>query len=201
MLVVDKFPLVRAAIATIIRSIVPRCEIHELPSIQKTAADKVHNIDLLVFGVDASAPTASLETLTALRSARPRLSVVAITSIGHRNFAAKIADLGVSALIYKTADLGQVTELLKTAIEDAPWFVNEKAVSLKICDRSFTPPMAKVLLGIQMGKTNKEIAKSIGRTEATVKCHLTNIYRVLGVSNRTQAALMAKSSIPVCSPR
>jgi DNA-binding NarL/FixJ family response regulator len=42
------------------------------------------------------------------------------------------------------------------------------------------------------GKQNKHIARELGISEKTVKAHLTAIYQILGVSDRTQAALWAQ---------
>jgi DNA-binding NarL/FixJ family response regulator len=42
------------------------------------------------------------------------------------------------------------------------------------------------------GQSNKEIARDLGVQEVTVKLHVKNVLAKLGVSNRTQAALMAK---------
>lgn len=44
---------------------------------------------------------------------------------------------------------------------------------------------------IATGKSNDEIGKQLWLAEQTVKFHLTNIYRKLGVHNRTEAALFA----------
>ena len=47
----------------------------------------------------------------------------------------------------------------------------------------------KVLLALADGRLNKQIAGDLDITEATVKAHLTAIFRKLGVSNRAQALL------------
>jgi len=49
----------------------------------------------------------------------------------------------------------------------------------------------EVLRLIALGGTNKEIAKKLGITEKTVKNHISNIFQILHVNNRTQAALYA----------
>jgi DNA-binding NarL/FixJ family response regulator len=49
----------------------------------------------------------------------------------------------------------------------------------------------RVLKALAQGHSNKEIAKELFITEQTVKFHLTNIYRKLDVSNRTEAARSA----------
>ena len=54
-----------------------------------------------------------------------------------------------------------------------------------------TPSEQRVLEALARGLTNKEIAKELWLTQQTVKFHLTNIYRRLGVANRTEAVRYA----------
>jgi len=49
----------------------------------------------------------------------------------------------------------------------------------------------EVLQKLQMGKSNKVIARDLDMQESTVKVHVRQIMRKLGASNRTQAALLA----------
>jgi DNA-binding NarL/FixJ family response regulator len=49
----------------------------------------------------------------------------------------------------------------------------------------------RVLEAVALGLSNKRIARDLGITQKTVKFHLTNIYRKLEVSNRTEAARAA----------
>jgi len=55
-----------------------------------------------------------------------------------------------------------------------------------------TPRQKDVLELITNGKSNKEIARQLGMTEGTVKIHCMAIFRTLHVTNRTQAAMVAK---------
>jgi len=50
-----------------------------------------------------------------------------------------------------------------------------------------------VLKALCDGKTNKEIARDLGLREPTIKLHVKTLYRRLGASNRTQAAMIARS--------
>lgn len=51
----------------------------------------------------------------------------------------------------------------------------------------------EVLRGLCAGLSNKEIARELDRQEVTVKLHVKNILKKIGVKNRTSAALTAKS--------
>ncbi|MGR3713314.1 MAG: LuxR C-terminal-related transcriptional regulator [Shimia sp.] len=65
-----------------------------------------------------------------------------------------------------------------------------------------THPMVKlltrrelqVLEGLTDGKSNKEIARDLDLSEPTIKLHVKNLYRKIGASNRTQAALLAREA-------
>ena len=47
---------------------------------------------------------------------------------------------------------------------------------------------AEILRLVSAGTSNAEIARTLWVTEQTVKFHLSNVFRKLGVSNRTQAS-------------
>jgi two-component system nitrate/nitrite response regulator NarL len=50
-----------------------------------------------------------------------------------------------------------------------------------------------ILRSLAEGQPNKTIAREIGTAESTVKVHVKNIFRKIGVANRTQAAMWARS--------
>jgi len=53
-----------------------------------------------------------------------------------------------------------------------------------------TSAEALILDYVARGKSNKEIAKALFIEVSTVKCHLNRVFPKLGVSNRTQAAII-----------
>ncbi len=57
--------------------------------------------------------------------------------------------------------------------------------------KSLTPRETQVLKLLTLGYSNKEIARSLGMLEGTVKVHVKSIMKKLGVNNRTQAAIAA----------
>jgi DNA-binding NarL/FixJ family response regulator len=58
----------------------------------------------------------------------------------------------------------------------------------------FTPRETDVLILLAMGKSNKAIAETLYISDSTVKAHLTNIYKKLGVENRIEAVVYIKDS-------
>ena len=59
-----------------------------------------------------------------------------------------------------------------------------------------SPREREMLAHIVKGRANKEIARALGITEATVKVHCKSLFSRLGVSNRTQAAVWAVTTMP-----
>ena len=58
--------------------------------------------------------------------------------------------------------------------------------------KSLTDRETQVLKGLTEGKSNKEIARDLELSEPTIKLHVKTLYRKIEVSNRTQAALVAR---------
>jgi DNA-binding NarL/FixJ family response regulator len=56
-------------------------------------------------------------------------------------------------------------------------------------DRGLTPRQHEVLALLMQGKSNRQIAEALGLSPNTVRVHLVTIFRVLGVSSRTEALL------------
>jgi two-component system nitrate/nitrite response regulator NarL len=52
----------------------------------------------------------------------------------------------------------------------------------------------QMLQGLTKGKSNKEIARDLEIREPTVKLHMKTLYRKVGASNRTQAALIGREA-------
>ncbi|NJN45872.1 MAG: response regulator transcription factor [Candidatus Competibacteraceae bacterium] len=73
--------------------------------------------------------------------------------------------------------------------------ISDYTVPVEVADSHYrlTPRQEDVLQLIRKGKSNKEIARSLNMAEGTVKIHCMAIFRELGVTNRTQAALVAEN--------
>jgi DNA-binding NarL/FixJ family response regulator len=54
----------------------------------------------------------------------------------------------------------------------------------------------EVLRLASKGLANKQIARTLGIAERTVKVHLGNVFRRIGVADRTSAALWAREHLP-----
>lgn len=60
-------------------------------------------------------------------------------------------------------------------------------------ERNLTPRQRQVVTEMCKGKANKEIARALGMAESTVKLHLTEIFKTIGVRTRYQAIIKASN--------
>lgn len=76
-----------------------------------------------------------------------------------------------------------LSRLAKQIVKDVEksYVVPEKLKALGFNRRQY-----RVAAALQSGSTNKQVARQLGTSEATVKYHLTSIYRKAGVSRRAQ---------------
>ena len=84
--------------------------------------------------------------------------------------------------------------------ESATSVSNESSISGVNVAQNLTFRQLDVLSYLSRGKSNKEIARSIGVSESTVKVHVRQVMKKLSVSNRTQAALAAAYQSDISYP-
>jgi two-component system nitrate/nitrite response regulator NarL len=106
-------------------------------------------------------------------------------------------EAGVKGCIPKTAPPELITAALRLILAGGLYFSDFSSISAR---QRTDPPLRsrlssrqlEVLRLIEMGQTNKEIAKALGISVATVKLHVQAILNITGARNRTEAALRAR---------
>ena len=104
---------------------------------------------------------------------------------------------GASAYIVKSVNPLDLPSALRQVVEatvyQAPTVV-QGASAAPPAVAGLTDREMEILKAVARGLSNQAIGKEFWVTEQTVKFHLTNIYRKLGVSNRTEATRFAYSN-------
>ena len=129
------------------------------------------------------------DTPVAVISARDDAQTIATASV-----------LGAAAFITKATALSGIAEVLKRVVAGERVFPSQPGApgpqplaNLARQLNSLSGAQLKVLTALADGRLNKQIAADMNITEATVKAHLTAIFRKLNVGNRTQAVLAVRS--------
>jgi DNA-binding NarL/FixJ family response regulator len=154
-----------------------------LPLVQQTMPDLVV-LDLRMPGMDG------LTCLKLLRERMPSVKIAVLSGIDSDETTAEALRLGASAFISKGIDPAELPDALMRAYEEtvsAPIGRDERRQTNAARDVGLTDRELEILRALGDGHSNREIAKRLWLAEQTVKFHLTNIYRKLNVSSRTEA--------------
>jgi DNA-binding NarL/FixJ family response regulator len=97
---------------------------------------------------------------------------------------------GAAAYIVKSIDPSDLASTLRQAIDGnvfSAYGVGDASDSSSAKAAGLTDREISILKALAKGSSNEQIAKEFWVAQQTVKFHLTNIYRKLGVKNRTEA--------------
>jgi DNA-binding NarL/FixJ family response regulator len=198
--VADDHPLFRDALKLAVARICTNCEVVEACTVEGALQQLDRSPSFSLVLLDLKMPDcAGVEGLVAIRARFPLAPVVIVSACEERAQIRKTLALGAFGYIPKSAPMDVLTAALKTILSGEVWtpFGDEDLAqpaepSLERLG-TLTPAQLRILMDLQRGRLNKQIAFDIGVTEATVKSHLTAIFRKLGVVNRTQAVLAVQS--------
>lgn len=133
-----------------------------------------------------------------IRRDLPRVAVLVLTSFSDRARILGALEAGACGYLLKDVDAQHLVDAVQAAARgESP--LDPRAASTVLTARQ-QPSLARglsarerqVLVLLVEGLPNKLIARRLEISEKTVKAHLTSIFRVIGVTDRTQAALWAE---------
>jgi DNA-binding NarL/FixJ family response regulator len=150
-------------------------------------------MDLSMPGVDG------IEATRRILSVRPEIRIVMLTFHSSPDPILDAIDAGAVGYLLKDAEPDEILRGVRAAARgESP--LDPKAARALLTARTEGSRAAElssrereVLVLLGAGMANKQIARRLGISEKTVKSHLTNVYRHIGVSDRTQAAMWAQS--------
>jgi DNA-binding NarL/FixJ family response regulator len=151
--------------------------------------------DLLLPDMDGVAVTQRV------RAELPETRVVILTSMDEEDASVvRAVQAGAMGYVLKSANTAELVQAIRSAADGQVHFSARAAARLIQEMRSpknevaLTDREREVLRGVAIGRTNKEIARSLDIALTTVKSHVRSILDKLGVDSRTQAALYAVRS-------
>ena len=200
-LLVDDHPIVRNGVRTVLEA-ESDLEVVGEAETGTRAVNLAHRLrpdvvvtDLLLPDIDGVAVTQRI------RADLPQTQVVILTCADQENGSVGNAvHAGAIGYVLKTANIAEVVQTIREAAEGQVHLSSGAAARLIEEMRSpkaqvaLTEREREVLRGLAIGRTNKEIARSLDIALTTVKSHVRAILDKLGVDSRTQAALYAVQS-------
>lgn len=155
-------------------------------------------LDLTMPGVDG------WDGLQRFRTRHPALPVVVVSAVDDGETMRRVLDAGAAGFVPKGASGGEILAALQLVLSGGV-FVPRQALAAEPRPAAaedparrreraagLTPRQIEVLSLMARGLTNREICSVLSIAEGTVKAHIASIFETLEVSNRTEAAVMAR---------
>lgn len=162
---------------------------------------KERNVDVLL--LDINMPEMNgLQVLQYLREKKSRIKILILTIHNEVEYLIRAVEIGIEGYVLKDSD----SSVLKKAIvdiNDGDTFIqpeltpilkrrlDDRSLNSRKFEEALTRREIEVLKLLAEGLFNKEIAYTLSISEKTVKNHVSNIFKKINVSDRTQAAVYA----------
>jgi DNA-binding NarL/FixJ family response regulator len=207
-LIVDDHALVRRGLSYVVKEGFPDAEVTEAES-AAAALEHIQNglkIDLAL--VDVRMPDLDgLELLRAIKADRPDLPVIMLSTYDNAPYVKRALADGASGYLLKDATPEDLSQAINVALSGSGNVLSPRVIQNLFEEHeasgrdhgsngrrgeyNLTQREHDILALLAEGRANREIAGRLYLSEKTVKAHLAAIFRKLGVTNRTQAAMMA----------
>ena len=202
LVIADDHPLFRSALSSALRAEIQGIVIVESFDLDSTiqCLSELNDLDLLL--LDLNMPgSGELYGLIRIRKDFPDVPVAVISGSEDSEMVAKVIDSGALGFIPKTSEPATYVQAIHAILAGDIWLpddlkqavANQPKPDLSMQNKvaELTPQQYKVLCYLHEGLLNKQIAYELSISEATVKAHITAIFRKLEINNRTQAVLVA----------
>jgi DNA-binding NarL/FixJ family response regulator len=190
-LVVDDHPLFRSALVGLIE------EGSSIATIAASTAEeglqRVRETNVDVVLLDLGLPGVSSVDAVALFRRACTAEIIVVTASERRHEIAAAVKAGAAVIVSKSLSSQKLREVIDQVLDssfssDNKWICPAGAISLaEESNVVLTGRQQEVAALLVNGYSNREIGSRLGLAEITIKTHLTGIFRMLGVVNRTQA--------------
>jgi DNA-binding NarL/FixJ family response regulator len=163
--------------------------------------------DLLL--LDARMSDSGVDRIGDVLLAHPKTRVIMVTASEDESDIAEAIEAGVSGYVLKGTTGPEMRRIIRsvhagenfipqTLLGRLLTVLKDKAGEAQQLDRvaNLSRQEIQTLQHLALGLNNREIGVRLGVTERTVKFHLSNIFAKLGVRNRVEASIVARSTWP-----
>lgn len=142
-----------------------------------------------------------IEVLEELKAKENPVKVIILTVHSEVEYLVKAIDIGANGYILKDSESSELKQAINDIINGGSYIqpsliptLNSRLINRDIDKeklKTLTKREVEILALVASGMFNKEIAVNLDISERTVKNHISNIFKKIDVSDRTQAAVFA----------
>ena len=142
-----------------------------------------------------------LEVLKQIKEKKIAVKVLVLTVHNEVEYLLKAVDIGINGYLLKDSESAELKKAINSVVNGIDYIQPSliPVLNTRMIDRNkdnmklevLTRRELEVLKLLSIGMYNKEIAENLGISERTVKNHVSNIFKKIEVTDRTQAAVFA----------
>ena len=164
--------------------------------------EKLKNVRPDILLLDINMPNMNgIDVLKELKENNDPVKVLILTVHSEVEYLVKAVDIGANGYILKDSGSVELKQAINTVIDEGSYIQPNliPALNSRLINRdmdkekleSLTKREIEILTQVASGMFNKEIAVNLNISERTVKNHISNIFKKIDASDRTQAAVFA----------
>lgn len=187
--VIDDHPLMRDAVVMLLRRLRPGATVVELDRVGgMEAAVQVHGAPSLIC-LDLKLPdTEGTSGVEDLKRRYPDTPLAVLSASPAADAEEQCIEAGADIYIEKSSGAGEIGNAIRALITADGGFEELTPADSKLSRRQ-----KQLIVMLDRGLSNREIAEELGISEHTVKVHLWRLFRRLGVKSRTQTVHYART--------
>lgn len=202
LLVVDDHPLVRAGVAGALQGLAAQDPVLQAGDGVEALACLAAHADVVAVVLDLRmAGMAGMALLSQLKRLHPDIPALVLSSSEDPDDVRRVLQAGARGYCPKSANPGTLIAALQLVLSGEIYVPPFMAMATELpsdgaspATGGLTPRQLEVLQALCQGQSNKEIARTLGMQEKTVKGHVSAIFRCLNVVHRLQAVEAARAA-------
>jgi len=190
--VIDDHPMVRQMIGMLLRRLRPASKVVELEKFSELQAALIKNGEPELFVLDLLLPGVKGATaISDVKKMYPEIPLVVLSAMPSGEARDACLEAGADLYIEKSTDTSEISQAIHDIMKSDDDEADADAVV--IGDIKLSKRQKQLILMLDRGLSNRDIAAELSISEHTVKVHLWRLFRRLGVKSRTQTLHFART--------
>ena len=190
--VIDDHPMVRQMIGMLLRRLRPASKVVELEKYSELQAALIKNGEPELFVLDLLLPGVKGATaISDVKKMYPEIPLVVLSAMPSGEARDACLEAGADLYIEKSTDTAEISAAIQDILKSDDDEVDADAVV--VGDIKLSKRQKQLILMLDRGLSNRDIAAELSISEHTVKVHLWRLFRRLGVKSRTQTLHFART--------
>jgi DNA-binding NarL/FixJ family response regulator len=190
--VIDDHPMVRQMIGMLLRRLRPASKVVELEKYSELQAALIKNGEPELFVLDLLLPGVKGATaISDVKKMYPEIPLVVLSAMPSGEARDACLEAGADLYIEKSTDTAEISAAIQDIMRSDDG--DDDAEVVVIGDIKLSKRQKQLILMLDRGLSNRDIAAELSISEHTVKVHLWRLFRRLGVKSRTQTLHFART--------